>query len=60
MYHYIYEAFLTDPKFARELTTVENRLTDLGIYGSVHRLALFKTMKGTVQDAVRRGAKTVV
>ena len=60
MYHYIYEAFLTDPKFAKQLSTIENRLTDLGIYGSVHRLALFKTMKGTVQDAVRRGAKTVV
>jgi len=60
VYHYIYESFLTDPKFARQLTAIENRLTDLGIYGSVHRLALFKTMKGTVQDAVRRGAKTVV
>ena len=60
MYHYIYEAFLTDPKFAKQLSVIENRLTALGIYGSVHRLALFKTMKGTVQDAVRRGAKTVV
>jgi len=55
MYHYIYEAFLTDPKFAKQLSAIENRLTDLGIYGSVHRLALFKTMKGTIQDAVRRG-----
>ncbi len=60
MYHYIYGSFLTDPKYAKPLSTIENRLTDLGIYGSVHRLALFKTMKGTVQDAVRRGAKTVV
>jgi diacylglycerol kinase family enzyme len=60
VYHYIYESFLTDPKFAKQLNAIENRLTDLGIYGSVHRLALFKTMKGTVQDAVRRGAKTVV
>jgi diacylglycerol kinase family enzyme len=60
MYHYIYESFLTDPKFAKQLSAIENRLTDLGIYGSVHRLALFKTMKGTVQDAVRRGAKTIV
>jgi diacylglycerol kinase family enzyme len=60
VYHYIYESFLTDPKFAKQLSAIENRLTDLGIYGSVHRLALFKTMKGTVQDAVRRGAKTVV
>ena len=60
MYHYIYESFLTDPKFAKQLSAIENRLTDLGIYGSVHRLALFKTMKGTVQDAARRGAKTVV
>ena len=60
MYHYVYESFLTDPKFAKQLSVIENRLTDLGIYGSVHRLALFKTMKGTIQDAVRRGAKTVV
>jgi diacylglycerol kinase family enzyme len=60
VYHYIYESALTDPKYAKQLSAIENRLTDLGIYGSVHRLALFKTMKGTVQDAVRRGAKTVV
>ncbi len=60
MYHYVYESFLTDPKFAKQLSAIENRLTDLGIYGSVHRLALFKTMKGTIQDAVRRGAKTLV
>ncbi len=60
MYHYIYDSFLTDPKYAKTLTAIENRLTDLGIYGSVHRLALFKSMKGAVSDAVRRGAKTVV
>ncbi len=60
MYHYIYDSFLADPKHAKTLASVENRLTDLGIYGSVHRLALFKNMKGTVQDAVRRGAKTII
>jgi len=60
MYHYLYDSFLTDPKFGKPLTQIENRLTDLGIYGNVHRLALFKTMKGTIQDAVRRGGKTIV
>jgi diacylglycerol kinase family enzyme len=60
MYHYVYDSFLTDPKYGKTLAAVENRLTDLGIYGSVHRLALFKSMKGAVGDAVRRGAKTVV
>jgi len=60
MYHYIYDAFLSDPKHQKTLSAIENRLTDLGIYGSVHRLALFKTMKGTVHDAVRRGAKTII
>lgn len=60
MYHYIYDAFLADQKFSKALSAIENRLTDLGIYGSVHRLALFKTMKGTIHDAVRRGAKTIV
>ncbi len=60
MYHYIYDSFLTDPKYAKILGNIENRLTDLGIFGSVHRLALFKSMKGAISDAVRRGAKTVV
>jgi len=60
MYHYIYDSFLSDPKHAKLLSQIENRLTDLGIYGNVHRLALFKSMKGTIQDAVRRGAKTII
>jgi diacylglycerol kinase family enzyme len=60
VYHYIYDSFLSDPKYAKTLTAIENRLTDLGIYGSVHRLALFKSMKGAIGDAVRRGAQTVV
>jgi diacylglycerol kinase family enzyme len=60
VYHYVYDSFLSDPKYAKTLTAIENRLTDLGIYGSVHRLALFKSMKGAIGDAVRRGAATVV
>ena len=60
MYYYIYDEFVQDPKFERDLALIETRLTDLGIAGKIARLALFRDPKELIRDEIRKGAKTVV
>ncbi len=60
MYHYIYDATLSQQRHRLVLTAIENRLTDLGIQGRIDRLSLFKDVRETIHDGIRRGATTVV
>lgn len=60
MYYYVYDEFVQDPKFERDLALIETRLTDLGIAGKIARLALFRDPKELIRDEIRKGAKTVV
>ncbi|MBI2485328.1 hypothetical protein HYW18_04260 [Candidatus Uhrbacteria bacterium] len=60
MYFYVYDEFLSDRSFERDLIAVENRLADLGIAGRVARLALFKHAKSFVGDELRKGHITTV
>lgn len=60
MYYYVYDEFVQDPKFERELAKVETRLTDLGISGKIARLALFRDPSELIRDEVRKGAKTII
>lgn len=60
MYLYIYDQFVQDKRFEREMAAIENRLTDLGIAGKVIRLALFRQAGENIRDEARRGASTVV
>ncbi len=60
MYQYIYDTFTGDRKYRREIAEMENRLTDLGLMGRVERLTLFKDVRETLEEGVRRGVKTVV
>lgn len=60
MYYYVYDEFVQDPKFERELAQIETRLTDLGIAGKIARLALFRDAAELIRDEVRKGAQTVV
>ena len=55
MYYYIYDSFVSDPRFAREIDKIETRLTDLGISGHVARLSLFRNAREMIRDEVRRG-----
>lgn len=59
-YYFVYDEFLQDPKFEREIATIETRLTDLGISGKIARLALFRDAGEFIRDEVRRGVKNVV
>ena len=60
MYFYIYDSFLHDKRFERDLAAIETRLTDLGVSGKIGRLTPFVSARGLVRDEARRGAQTVV
>lgn len=60
MYYYVYDEYVQDQKFERELALIETRLTDLGISGKIARLALFRDPKEMIRDEVKKGAMTVV
>ncbi len=60
MYLYIYDEFIQDKRFEKDILQIENRLTDLGIAGKIARLALFRDPEEMIRDEIRRGATTVV
>ncbi len=60
MYYYIYDDFVQDKKYEKELLKIENRLADLDVTGKIARLALFKQADELIHDEVKRGVKTVV
>lgn len=60
MYCYIYDEFIQDKRYERDLLKIENRLTDLDIAGKVLRLALFRNAEEMISDEVRRGVSTVI
>ncbi|PIR66798.1 MAG: hypothetical protein COU51_01995 [Parcubacteria group bacterium CG10_big_fil_rev_8_21_14_0_10_36_14] len=59
-YAYIYAEYLRGAKYEKQLRTIENRLTDLGISGRVHRLSQFKNLKELIEEDTRRGINTIV
>lgn len=60
MYYYVYDEFVQNRKYEKDLFQIENRLTDLDISGKIGRLALFKDACELVKDEIRRGAETVI
>lgn len=60
MYLYIYDDFIQDKRFEKDVLQIENRLTDLGIEGKIARLALFRDAEEMIRDELRRKVTTVV
>ncbi len=60
MYYYIYDDFVQDKRYEKDLMRIENRLADLDIAGKIARLALFKQADELIADEVKRGVKTVI
>ncbi len=60
MYQYIYDAFLAEERYAKILSMIENRLTDLGIGGRISRLSLFKDPREIIYEGLKIGVQTVV
>ena len=60
MYFYIYDTFVNQKKYEREIGAIETRLTDLGISGKIGRLNAFSNARGLIRDELRHGAQTIV
>jgi hypothetical protein len=60
MHVYIYDEYLNKSKYNKAINRVEIRLTDLGLNGKIIRLGGIKNIKGTIQNEVRLGAKTII
>ena len=60
MHVYIYDDYLNKSKYSKAVNRMEIRLTDLGLNGKIIRLGGIKNIKGTIQNEIRLGAKTIV
>ncbi|MFA5134803.1 MAG: diacylglycerol kinase family protein [Patescibacteria group bacterium] len=60
MYCYVYDTFLSAKKYESELHQIESRLMDLGISGRIERLTILKSFKEIIEEAVKKGAQTIV
>lgn len=60
MYGYIYDVFLGQKQYAKELIKIENSLTDLGLQGHTIKLSLINNIAHALQELTQRGIKTVV
>lgn len=59
-YAYLYDEFLNDRRFEREISRLEAELAQRGINGRVARTALFRHAKDQAEDLVRGGAKNLI
>ena len=57
---YIYDDFLSDRRFERELSILETELARRGIEGQVARLAMFRSARETIIDLAVAGAKNII
>lgn len=60
MHVYIYDEYLNKTKYNRAINRLEIRLTDLGLNGKIIRLGGIKNIKGTIQNEIKLGAKTII
>ncbi len=60
MHVYIYDEYLNKTKHSRAINRLEIRLTDLGLNGKIIRLGGIKNIKGTIQNEIKLGAKTII
>src|SRR3989338_3168673 len=57
---FIYDSFLNQKKYDRLLARIETRITDLGLNGKISRLSLMRNIGDTVNNELKRGAKTII
>lgn len=60
VYCYIYDSFLSAPKYRKLLERIEVRIGNFGIQGKIRRLNVLHHQKEAIEEAIRRGAKTIV
>ena len=57
---FIYDSFLSEKKYNNTLSKIETRITDLGLNGKIIRLSLLKSISGSIDSEIKRGAKTLI
>jgi diacylglycerol kinase family enzyme len=60
MHVYIYDDYLNNGRYNKIINRTEIRLTDLNLNGKIIRLGGIKNIKGTIQNEIKLGAKTIV
>lgn len=60
MYYYLYDSFLSDPKYEKIIDKIRTRLLDLEIQGKPGHLSLLKNANELIEDEVKNGISTVV
>lgn len=59
-YAFVYDEALSERKYERDLAALETKLTTLGISGRDIRLAMFRSVKETVEGMVRDGITNII
>lgn len=60
MHFYVIDDFLSDKRYEAALNRIQARLTEIGIQGRMERLTILKNVTEVIEEAVRRGADTIV
>jgi len=60
MFFYIYDSFLAEKKYEKQLDKIESRLTDLGIAGKIIRLSILKNIEEIIKDIPEKDSPTIV
>lgn len=60
MYHYIYDAFISERPFRRQLAAIEQKLTEMGIVGERERVTPIRTVEELMKLGLGRRSKTIV
>lgn len=60
MYHYIYDAFISERPFRRQLAAIEQKLTEMGIVGERERVTPIRTVEELMKLGLNRRSKTIV
>ena len=60
MYAYVFDEFSQQKKYEKAILQINKRLTDLGLNGKTIKPGVSKNLKSSIEDEIRRGAKTIV
>ena len=60
MYCVIFDSFTTKPKYQRDVARIEGRFVDLGLKTQIVKLNLLRSLKESIEDAIKKGAHTVI
>ena len=60
MHIYIYDTYVNTKKYDNIVAQIETRITDLGLNGKIVRLGVTNSLNNTIEEEVKKGAKTIV